>query len=54
MRRAIISFVRAEIGATAIEYGLICALVILVIVSAIIALGNSLGNIPYSTISAAL
>ncbi|MEN5364286.1 Flp family type IVb pilin [Brevundimonas intermedia] len=41
MRRLIGRFLRDESGATAIEYGLICALIFLAIVSAISALGNS-------------
>ncbi|MDQ1154902.1 Flp family type IVb pilin [Brevundimonas sp. SORGH_AS_0993] len=41
MRRFIGRFLRDETGATAIEYGLICALIFLAIVGSITALGNS-------------
>jgi pilus assembly protein Flp/PilA len=54
MRQAMIKFLCAEDGATAIEYGLIGALVILVIISALSLLGNNLAGIPYAKISAAL
>ena len=41
MRRLIGRFLRNESGATAIEYGLICALIFLAIFTSIAALGNS-------------
>ena len=41
MRRLIGRFRRNESGATAIEYGLICALIFLAIVTSISALANS-------------
>ncbi|WP_426019449.1 Flp family type IVb pilin [Brevundimonas sp. DWR2-3-1b1] len=41
MRRLISRFLRDDGGATAIEYGLICALIFLAIVTSIAALGNS-------------
>ena len=41
MRRFIGRFLRDDDGATAIEYGLICALIFLAIVSSIAALGNT-------------
>ena len=41
MRRFIGRFLRDDDGATAIEYGLICALVFLAIVGSISALGNT-------------
>jgi pilus assembly protein Flp/PilA len=41
----VIEFVRDESGATAIEYGLIAALVSVAAIGAMGALGNSLGNI---------
>jgi pilus assembly protein Flp/PilA len=37
-------FVRDESGATAIEYGLIVALIAVVIIVAVSAVGNSLGS----------
>jgi len=40
-----ISFLRDESGATAIEYGLIAALVSVAAIGAMGAMGNSLGNI---------
>ena len=41
MRRLIGWFLRNESGATAIEYGLLCALIFLAIVTSISALANS-------------
>ena len=41
MRRLIGRFLRDDDGATAIEYGLICALIFLAIVGSISALGNT-------------
>ncbi|SDR10786.1 Flp family type IVb pilin [Brevundimonas sp. 374] len=41
MRRLIGRFLRNESGATAIEYGLLCALIFLAIVTSISALANS-------------
>ncbi|MRL70320.1 Flp family type IVb pilin [Brevundimonas sp. SPF441] len=41
MRRLIGRFLRNEGGATAIEYGLLCALIFLAIVTSISALANS-------------
>ncbi|QIF80524.1 MULTISPECIES: Flp family type IVb pilin [unclassified Brevundimonas] len=41
MRRLIDRFLRNESGATAIEYGLLCALIFLAIVTSISALANS-------------
>ena len=41
MRRFIGRFLRNESGATAIEYGLLCALIFLAIVTSISALANS-------------
>jgi pilus assembly protein Flp/PilA len=38
-------FLRDERGATAIEYGLICALVFLVVVSSITAFGNKTSSV---------
>ena len=54
MRQAITAFLRTENGATAIEYGLIAALVILVLITALSLLGTNLGTVPYTRISAAL
>lgn len=41
MRRLIGRFLRSESGATAIEYGLLCALIFLAIVTSITALANA-------------
>lgn len=41
MRRLIGRFLRNESGATAIEYGLICALIFLAIVTSISAMANT-------------
>jgi pilus assembly protein Flp/PilA len=41
MRRFIARFLNDEDGATAIEYGLICALIVLVIISGLAAIGGS-------------
>jgi len=41
MRRLIGRFLRNESGATAIEYGLLCALIFLAVVTSISALANS-------------
>ncbi|WP_269220239.1 Flp family type IVb pilin [Brevundimonas vesicularis] len=41
MRRLIGPFLRNESGATAIEYGLICALIFLAIVTSVSALANT-------------
>ena len=41
MRRLIGRFLRNESGATAIEYGVLCALIFLAIVTSISALANS-------------
>ena len=41
MRRLIARFLRNDDGATAIEYGLICALIFLAIVTSISALANT-------------
>ena len=40
----VVSFLRDESGATAIEYGLIAALVSVAAIGAMGAMGNSLGN----------
>ncbi len=48
-----IAFVRDEDGATAIEYGLIAALVSVAAIGALTAMGNSL-SIMFNTVSSAL
>ncbi len=48
-----IAFVRDEDGATAIEYGLIAALVSVAAIGALTAMGNSLGTM-FNTVSSAL
>jgi pilus assembly protein Flp/PilA len=47
-------FLRAEDGATAIEYGLIASLLVVVIIGAISALGQNVVNVLYSKIQTAL
>jgi pilus assembly protein Flp/PilA len=44
MYRLMARFVRDESGATAIEYGLIVALIAVVIITAVTAVGNSLST----------
>ncbi|ACV68460.1 Flp family type IVb pilin [Desulfohalobium retbaense] len=41
----LMNFFRAEEGATAVEYGLMVALIAIVIIAAVTFLGNSLNNI---------
>jgi pilus assembly protein Flp/PilA len=48
-----IAFVRDEDGATAIEYGLIAALVSVAAIGALTAMGNSLSTM-FNTVSSAL
>ncbi len=43
-------FLRGEEGVTAIEYGLIAALIALVIVGAVVAIGTTLSG-PFTTVS---
>ena len=47
------NFLRNESGATAIEYGLIAALIAVVIIGAVTAVGTSL-NTTFSSVSTAL
>ncbi len=47
------SFINDENGATAIEYGLIAALIAVVIIAAVTALGNSV-SATFSTLSTAM
>ena len=42
--RSFLSFLKAESGATAIEYGLIVALIAVVIIGAVTAVGTNLGT----------
>jgi pilus assembly protein Flp/PilA len=51
--RHLAGFLKAESGATAVEYGLIAALVTVVIIVALTAVGSSLGTV-YSTWSSAV
>jgi pilus assembly protein Flp/PilA len=44
MNKFVSRFFRDESGATAIEYGLIAALIAVVIIGAVSAVGNNLGN----------
>lgn len=51
--KTLINFVKDESGATAIEYGLIAALVAVGLIAALTALGSSLQNI-FNTVSSTL
>ena len=51
--KTLINFVKDESGATAIEYGLIAALVAVGLIAALTALGTSLANI-FNTVSSQL
>lgn len=51
MKNLVSRFVKNESGATAIEYGLIAALIAVVIIGAVGALGNNLSN-TFNTIAA--
>ncbi len=53
MKNLIVRFVKAESGATAIEYGLIAALVSVAIITAITTLGESLTT-TFTSIAGAL
>jgi pilus assembly protein Flp/PilA len=49
----LLSFIQNELGATAIEYGLIAALISVVVIGAMTALGTNL-NTTFTTVSNAL
>ena len=51
MKNFVSSFVKNESGATAIEYGLIAALISVVIIGAVTTLGNNLAT-TFNTIAA--
>ena len=53
MLTKVIGFIRNEDGATAIEYGLIAALVSVAAIGALTAMGGSLNNM-FNTVSSAL
>jgi len=53
MKAIIKRFVRAEAGVTAIEYGLIAALVAVVIIAAVTAVGTGL-NTTFNTVAGSL
>ncbi len=53
MFKAITTLIRDEEGATALEYGLIAALIAAVIVGAVTALGNKVSS-TFTTISGAM
>ena len=53
MRELMIAFVKDEEGATAIEYGLIAALVSVAAIGALTAMGSSLSTM-FNTVSSAL
>jgi pilus assembly protein Flp/PilA len=53
MRKLLPNFVRDDSGATAIEYGLIAALISVVIITAVTAIGTSL-TATFSSVSSAL
>ena len=50
MRNVLLNFIKDESGATAIEYGLIAALIAVVIITGITAIGTSLSS-TFSSIS---
>ena len=50
MRRILLSFCKDESGATAIEYGLIAALIAVVIITGVTAVGTSLSS-TFTTVS---
>ena len=49
-RRLALSFLADESGATAVEYGLIAALIVVAILSGLKTLGNDLVNLPLQSI----
>ncbi len=51
MSIAMQKFLRQEGGTTAIEYGLIAALIVVVIIGAIVALGNGVSTTLYTGIA---
>ena len=53
MRNIFLSFCKDESGATAIEYGLIAALIALVIIGGVTAVGTSLSS-TFTTVSGSL
>ena len=53
MFKTLAQFVKDESGATAIEYGLIAALVSVAAIAALTALGNSLSNL-FGTVSSSV
>ena len=53
MRKSVQRFVRDESGVTAIEYGLIAALIAVVIITAVTSVGTSLTGI-FQTVATAL
>jgi pilus assembly protein Flp/PilA len=53
MTKLISNFLRNESGATAIEYGLIAALIAVVIIGAVTAVGTSL-NSTFTTVSSSV
>jgi Flp pilus assembly pilin Flp len=54
MLSPLLSFLRCERGATAIEYGMICCFVFLAIVTAVQTLGATIFNDLYNKIAGAL
>ena len=53
MRNSVLSFFRDDSGATAIEYGLIAALIAVVIITGVTAVGTSL-SATFTTVSGSL
>ena len=53
MRRILLGFCKDESGATAIEYGLIAALIAVVIITGVTAVGTSLST-TFTTVSGSL
>jgi pilus assembly protein Flp/PilA len=54
MTRLLAQFAKEQHGATAIEYGLIAALIVLVVVGGMTATGTSIGDIYNATINIAV
>lgn len=52
--RSAVTLAADEAGATAVEYGLICALIVLAIISALKALGANMAALPLQSIIDAL
>ena len=52
MRKTILTFLKNESGATAIEYGMIAGLIALVVITAVGTVGSTLSSTLYAAIAA--